>query len=71
MFVAQVPALGGAIQHRAVLGLGIGNEARILRRVEEYGFPHALRMTIGTETENAAALEALSVFMGAERTGAA
>ena len=35
----------------------------ILRRVEEYGFPDALRMTIGTEAENHAALEALSEFM--------
>jgi histidinol-phosphate aminotransferase len=43
----------------------------ILRRVEEYGFPHALRMTIGTAAENAAALEALSAFMSAESTGAA
>jgi histidinol-phosphate aminotransferase len=37
----------------------------ILRRVEEYGFPDALRMTIGTEDENEAVLDALSAFMGA------
>ena len=37
----------------------------ILRRVGEYGFPDALRMTIGTEKENQAALEALTAFMGA------
>jgi len=37
----------------------------ILRRVGEYGFPDALRMTIGTEQENQAALEALTEFMGA------
>jgi histidinol-phosphate aminotransferase len=37
----------------------------ILRRVEEYGFPNALRMTIGTEAENRAVLDALSAFMGA------
>ncbi|HUW74625.1 MAG TPA: histidinol-phosphate transaminase [Methyloceanibacter sp.] len=36
----------------------------ILRRVGEYGFPEALRMTIGTEQENQAALEALTEFMG-------
>jgi histidinol-phosphate aminotransferase len=36
----------------------------ILRRVEEYGLPHALRMTIGTEEENRAAIDALSAFMG-------
>jgi histidinol-phosphate aminotransferase len=36
----------------------------ILRRVEEYGLPHALRMTIGTEQENRATLEALASFMG-------
>ena len=38
----------------------------ILRRVEEYGFPDALRMTIGTEADNALVLEALSAFMGAK-----
>ena len=38
----------------------------VLRRVEEYGFPNALRMTIGTEEENGAVLEALSDFMGAD-----
>ena len=31
----------------------------ILRRVKEYGFPDALRMTIGTEEENRAVLDAL------------
>ena len=36
----------------------------ILRRVEEYGLPHALRMTVGTEDENRAALDALASFMG-------
>jgi histidinol-phosphate aminotransferase len=37
----------------------------ILRRVEEYGLPGALRMTIGTEEENRAALDALTAFMRA------
>jgi histidinol-phosphate aminotransferase len=37
----------------------------ILRRVEEYGLPGALRMTVGTEAENLAVLEALTAFMGA------
>ncbi|MBM3543619.1 MAG: histidinol-phosphate transaminase [Alphaproteobacteria bacterium] len=37
----------------------------ILRRVEEYGFPHALRMTVGTEDDNVAVLDALTAFMGA------
>jgi histidinol-phosphate aminotransferase len=36
----------------------------ILRRVEEYGFPHALRMTIGTEQDNRAVLEAFGAFLG-------
>lgn len=36
----------------------------ILRRVEEYGFPDALRLTIGTEDENRAVLNALTEFMG-------
>ncbi len=38
----------------------------ILRRVEEYGFPDALRLTIGTEDENRAVLDALHAFMGAK-----
>jgi histidinol-phosphate/aromatic aminotransferase/cobyric acid decarboxylase-like protein len=33
--------------------------------VEEYGFPDALRMTIGTEDENLAAFDALKAFMAA------
>jgi histidinol-phosphate aminotransferase len=37
----------------------------ILRRVAEYGLPDALRMTIGTEDENRAVLDALTAFMGA------
>jgi histidinol-phosphate aminotransferase len=37
----------------------------ILRRVEEYGLPGALRMTVGTEAENRAVLDALTDFMGA------
>jgi len=36
----------------------------ILRRIEEYGLPDALRMTIGTEEENLAVLDALASFMG-------
>ena len=40
----------------------------ILRRVAEYGFPDALRMTVGTEEENLAVLDALKAFLGA--TGA-
>jgi histidinol-phosphate aminotransferase len=40
----------------------------ILRRVDEYGFPDALRMTIGTEEENLAVLDALKAFM-APRSG--
>jgi len=38
----------------------------LLRQVGEYGFPHALRMTIGTEPENKAVLDALGAFMNAE-----
>jgi histidinol-phosphate aminotransferase len=36
----------------------------ILRKVEEYGFPEALRLTIGTEAGNLAVLDALGMFMG-------
>jgi histidinol-phosphate aminotransferase len=38
----------------------------IMRRVTEYGLPDALRMTIGTEEENLAVLEALAAFTGAK-----
>jgi histidinol-phosphate aminotransferase len=41
----------------------------ILRRMDEYGFPGALRMTVGTEDENRAVLDALAAFMG--KNGAA
>jgi histidinol-phosphate aminotransferase len=41
----------------------------ILRRVAEYGFPDALRMTIGTEDENLAVLDALKDFMSAPGGG--
>ncbi len=37
--------------------------AIILRKVASYGLPHCLRMTIGTETENRAVVEALSDFL--------
>jgi histidinol-phosphate aminotransferase len=36
----------------------------IVRRVDEYGFPQALRMTVGTEEDNRAVLAALTSFMG-------
>jgi histidinol-phosphate aminotransferase len=36
----------------------------ILRRMDAYGLPGALRMTVGAEPENRAALAALSEFMG-------
>ena len=36
----------------------------ILRKVEEYGFPEALRLTIGSEGDNLAVLDALATFMG-------
>jgi len=36
----------------------------ILRRVVGYGLPHALRLTIGTQAENRAVIDALSEFAG-------
>ncbi|MEZ5775630.1 MAG: histidinol-phosphate transaminase [Hyphomicrobiaceae bacterium] len=39
----------------------------ILRRMEGYGLPHALRMTVGTEEENRAVVEALTAFMAHKR----
>ncbi|HBF99851.1 MAG TPA: histidinol-phosphate transaminase [Alphaproteobacteria bacterium] len=35
----------------------------ILRRMESYGFANALRLTVGTETENKAVIAALQLFM--------
>jgi histidinol-phosphate aminotransferase len=37
----------------------------VLRRVEEYGFPNALRLSIGTDEENDAVLDALKAFLAA------
>lgn len=39
----------------------------ILRRVDAYGFPNALRMTVGTEPHNRAAVTALAEFMRTAR----
>jgi histidinol-phosphate aminotransferase len=36
----------------------------LLRRVEGYGFPNALRMTVGTKDENRQTVAALEAFMG-------
>lgn len=36
----------------------------ILRRVTGYGLPHALRLTVGTEAENRAVIDALDEFVG-------
>jgi histidinol-phosphate aminotransferase len=35
--------------------------------VTGYGFPHALRMSVGTEAENRAVVAALTAFLGKER----
>jgi histidinol-phosphate aminotransferase len=43
------------------------SRAIILRRVAGYGLPNALRMTIGTESENRAVVAALRDFMSAGR----
>jgi histidinol-phosphate aminotransferase len=40
------------------------SRAIILRKMDAYGLPGALRMTVGTEAENRAALEALAEFTG-------
>lgn len=44
--------------------LFLKSRAIILRRMDAYGLPGALRMTVGTEPENRAAVAALSDFMG-------
>jgi histidinol-phosphate aminotransferase len=38
----------------------------ILRRMDAYGFPNALRMTIGSEEANKAAIEAITNFLAAK-----
>ena len=38
----------------------------ILRRMEGYGLPHALRLSIGTEEANRLVINALTEFMRAE-----
>jgi histidinol-phosphate aminotransferase len=37
----------------------------VLRRVENYGFPNALRMTVGSESDNRATIAALGEFLAA------
>jgi histidinol-phosphate aminotransferase len=39
----------------------------ILRRMDAYGFPHALRMTIGSETANRDTVEAISDFLAGKQ----
>jgi histidinol-phosphate aminotransferase len=36
----------------------------ILRRVAAYGFPNALRLSVGTEEENRLVVAALAEFLG-------
>jgi histidinol-phosphate aminotransferase len=43
----------------------------IMRRVAGYGLPNALRMTIGTESDNRAVVDALAEFMGQAPTNKA
>lgn len=44
------------------------SRAIIVRRVAGYGLPNALRMTIGTETDNRAVVAAMAEFMGRKAT---
>jgi histidinol-phosphate aminotransferase len=39
------------------------NDGIIVRRMESYGLPYSLRITIGTEAENRAVVESLSRFV--------
>jgi histidinol-phosphate aminotransferase len=43
----------------------------ILRRMDSYGFPNALRMTIGSETANRDTIAALSEFLASSGKGKA
>jgi histidinol-phosphate aminotransferase len=47
------PAADEFLKHRGI----------IMRRVAGYGLPHALRMTIGTESDNRAVVAALADFL--------
>ncbi len=61
--IRQSPTMSrqrGEIRRRQLPPPGI-----VLRRLQECGFPHTLRVTIGTEKENRAVLDALTTFMGA------
>lgn len=44
----------------------LGERGYVLRAVKAYGFPNALRMSIGTDEANEGVIAALSAFMGAE-----
>lgn len=67
------PSVGNFVLIHFPEGSGRGAEAAdaflsargyILRRVSGYGFPNALRMTVGTEAANRGVVAALSEFLG-------
>lgn len=60
------PASGA--QTAAAADAFLKSRAIIVRRVAGYGLPNALRMTIGTETDNRTVVAALAEFMGRRPT---
>ncbi|MFM9939924.1 MAG: histidinol-phosphate transaminase [Hyphomicrobiaceae bacterium] len=57
----------GAGKDAAAADAHLKSRAIIMRRVAGYGLPNALRMTIGTESDNRAVVAALTEFMGKAR----
>lgn len=53
----------GALSAEAADGY-LKSRGLILRRVGSYGLPHALRLTVGSESENSAVVAALGAFLG-------
>jgi len=58
----ETPGKGAADADAYLLANGI-----VLRRMESYGFPNALRMTVGSEAANRDTVEALAAFLGVDR----
>jgi histidinol-phosphate aminotransferase len=52
-----------AKRHAHAADAFLKSRAIIVRRVDAYGFPNALRMTVGSESDNRAVVAALSAFL--------
>ena len=54
----------GSTKTAADADIYLKSQGVIVRRVSAYGFPNALRMTIGSEADNMRAIAALTTYMG-------